>query len=237
MKLFRPILKHWSYLADFVVIVLGILVALSMDNWNTERQRKKEEIQFLKEVRKTLEKDLNDAQINILYHQTSINGIDSLFHAFDNHAPYSESMIPYFSGLLSTMIFLQTEGPLNVLQSKGFDLISNDSIRSQLIRLYGMYYPAIDAMENELPQFQHFNLLFEFIRKHFIRSSRTEFDKGSILAIEPVNYNRICKDDEFRLLLAHSQKWRKVSIYYYELVIDKIKTLLSAIEEETGIDS
>jgi hypothetical protein len=237
MKLFKPILKHWSYLADFVVIVLGILVALSLDNWNTERQRKKEEIQFLKEIRKTLEKDQIDAQVNIRQHQKSINAIDSLFIAFDNHLPYNENMIPYFSRLLSTMIFLQTEGPLNVLQSKGFDLISNDTIRSQLIRLYGMSYPAIDAMENQLPQFQHFNLLFEYIRKNFNRSSRTEFDETTNLAIEPINYKRICMDAEFRLLLAHSRKWREVSIYYYGLLIDKIKILLAAIEEEIGSQS
>ena len=45
MKLFKlPVLKHWSYLADFIVIVLGIIVALSLDNWNQERINKKEEI-------------------------------------------------------------------------------------------------------------------------------------------------------------------------------------------------
>jgi len=32
MKLFKlRVLKHWSYLADFVLIVLGIILALSLD--------------------------------------------------------------------------------------------------------------------------------------------------------------------------------------------------------------
>jgi hypothetical protein len=44
-------------------------------------------------------------------------------------------------------------------------------------------------------------------------------------------------DAEFRLLLAHSRKWREVSIYYYGLLIDKIKILLAAIEEEIGSQS
>jgi len=227
--------KHWSYLVDFLVIVLGILVALALNNWNTEKQRKNAEFEFLREVQKTLGKDLEDAQINLLHHQRCIDSIDSLFLAFDNHVPYNESMIPHFSRLLSTMIFLQTEGPLNVLQSKGFELISNDSIRGSLIRLYGMSYPAIDAMENQLPQFQHFNLLFEYIRKNFTRSSKSQYDTNITLAIEPQSYDQITQDPEFRLLLAHSRKWREVSVYYYGLLVGRIQKLISEINEQIDI--
>ena len=49
MKIFKP-LKHWSYLADFVVIVAGILVAISVDNWNQNRQDRKLEQQYLEQL-------------------------------------------------------------------------------------------------------------------------------------------------------------------------------------------
>ncbi|MBT4408826.1 MAG: hypothetical protein HOC82_03205, partial [Bacteroidetes bacterium] len=50
MKLFKPIFKHWSFLADFIVIVAGILVAISLDNWNQDRQDRKMEQQYLEQL-------------------------------------------------------------------------------------------------------------------------------------------------------------------------------------------
>ena len=51
--------KYVKYaIGEIVLVVIGILIALQVDNWNEERNRQKEEIQYLI----TLQKDFKSAE-------------------------------------------------------------------------------------------------------------------------------------------------------------------------------
>ena len=61
MKLFKPVFKHWSYLADLVVIILGIVIALSLDAWWQDKQDRKMEQNYLNQ----LYVDFNSSEISL----------------------------------------------------------------------------------------------------------------------------------------------------------------------------
>ena len=237
MKLFKPIFKHWSYLADFLVIVLGIVVALSLDNWNQEKINKKEESIFLQELGKTLKADLRDARGNRQAHQESVDAIDTLLYAFDNDIPYNDAMIKPFSSLLFSVLPIQSEAQFRELQSKGFDMITNDSMRENLISLYNKEYQRIKAAEIDLPHFQNFDLLFGYIMENFFVSDHQEIATGNMLPIEPISYQHVSTDHQFRLLLEQTQLWRKWIIRVgYDIAIKKQEELILYIEAELGIE-
>ena len=53
--------KYVQYaIGEIVLVVIGILIALQVNNWNEERNRKKEEIQYLI----TLQKDFKSAEFS-----------------------------------------------------------------------------------------------------------------------------------------------------------------------------
>ena len=51
--------KYMKYaIGEIVLVVIGILIALSINNWNEERKNEKELIEFLKSLKQELEIDI-----------------------------------------------------------------------------------------------------------------------------------------------------------------------------------
>ena len=56
-----PERRFWIYASgEFLLIFLGILIALQVDNWNQNRQERKLERILLSEMLDNLQQDLND---------------------------------------------------------------------------------------------------------------------------------------------------------------------------------
>ena len=65
--------KYLIYvIGEIVLIVIGILIALSIDNWNSERMARKTELAILTEMYNNFITDLNDIQLNIYLNKTSL---------------------------------------------------------------------------------------------------------------------------------------------------------------------
>ena len=47
-------------IGEIILVVVGILLALSINNWNNEQNRQKEEILILKEIAQNLQFDLEE---------------------------------------------------------------------------------------------------------------------------------------------------------------------------------
>ena len=57
--------KYLKYaVGEIVLVELGILIALFINNWNNKRQIEKQELKFLLEIRQNLEQDIDDAEWN-----------------------------------------------------------------------------------------------------------------------------------------------------------------------------
>ena len=93
-----PVGKYIKYaIGEIVLVVIGILIALQINNWNEERKEVIIGVQFLKGIRADLEKDiiLVDSVLEIHTKTFSvISSIDSIFHK--KHIYQAKINSPFF---------------------------------------------------------------------------------------------------------------------------------------------
>lgn len=129
-------LFDWKYaIREILLIVVGITIAFTLDNWNTNRKLRNTEIEILKELNETLKADLTDIDGNVRLYEKCNSGIGAILYAIDQDLPFHDSLIIHFSTLLINPMFFKNDGPYEVLKSKGFELISNESLRLNIIDL------------------------------------------------------------------------------------------------------
>ena len=65
--------KYLKYaIGEIILVVIGILIALSINNWNEYRKLQNEELNLLKELKSNLETTLETFRLDSLYNYNTI---------------------------------------------------------------------------------------------------------------------------------------------------------------------
>ncbi|MDT0557218.1 DUF6090 family protein [Ichthyenterobacterium sp. W332] len=175
--------KYFTYaLGEIILVVIGILIALSINNWNEQQKMAKEEISLLKELKNSISQDIQ--QLNSLFMQgeEDIVSADILINWLDSEVIYNDTLTNHFPIITRTgqsKIFRPQNSTFRVLESKGIDLISNDGLKNQILNLYNIEY-------------SHLNFVYENYRQNILDYgrpiARTKFKvKGELGNMEPNN--------------------------------------------------
>ena len=129
--------KYLKYaLGEIVLVMVGILLALQVNNWNEKRIASEKEKLFLKELHQEFKK--NQLQLEEVLHMHEIglkatNGLIAIF-PIDLATVNYDSLKFYISNIGWRYTFNPSQGIINSLVSTGgFNLISNDSLRKLMI--------------------------------------------------------------------------------------------------------
>lgn len=187
-KFFRSF--DWKYsLREIFLIVIGILIALSINNWNEQRKLYHLETEMLKELRASLKNDMKDILINLDIHKKSFQSAKLLISHIKANSPYHDTLDAHFGKVLGSSFFLSDNVAYNSLESKGRQLVTNDSIRSMLSTLYAHDYGFI----KELEIIDNENLLIN-IKPYYTRNFK-EF--RLFITATPINYTFILTDPTY----------------------------------------
>jgi hypothetical protein len=73
--------KYFKYaIGEIILVVIGILIALSLNNWNQNVTYKNELKQIVKEIRSDLNKDILSLREDIKFSEAFINNVDNLLN-------------------------------------------------------------------------------------------------------------------------------------------------------------
>ena len=225
--------SNWkSAILEILLIVIGISIAFGLENWNNERLLKIEELELLKEFDKTLQNDLKDIEINIDDYSRCINSVQQIVKAFDDDLPFHDSMVIHFSTISIHRVFYRNDGPYEVLKSKGFDLISDDSLRYMLSDLYSVEYRIIDNIESQMINTVGYPHLFAYLQENFQRSELENPYSRELVSMEPIDYEKIKQDPQFRLLIEQTASMKSLTISFYRRTARKIEAAQKKIRAE-----
>ena len=129
--------KYLKYaIGEIILVVIGILIALAINNSNTEKNDRVYELKMLAQVVKAIDEDVKHA--NIMLERIDI--LDSTANYFmtlsKNNIAYDNTIFRRIFGLNSGTGFQINSGPYQAIKSSGMDKISNDSLRNVLIDFY-----------------------------------------------------------------------------------------------------
>ena len=134
--------KYFKYaIGEIVLVVIGILIALSINNWNETKKDRTFEQKMLSEIKQALTADLKQSDRMINRVNIVKNACYNMLENVYNDVRYNDSMRHDVHKLITGIQYQQTLGPYQAIKSIGLDKISNDSLRNELITFYDFNYP------------------------------------------------------------------------------------------------
>ena len=160
--------KYFKYaIGEIILVVIGILIALQINNWNEQQKIRAYEITMLKEVSAALQTDLEFLDRNIPYLENALNSFCKLA-IIKNDITISKDSLLFHLEIIHEYGFLLNlnTSPYEAIKSGGMDKISNLYIRNQLSKLYGEKIQFAQTWINEIFRAELFNKM-ELISKLF----------------------------------------------------------------------
>ena len=233
----RP-LKYARYaIGEIVLVVIGILIALQINTWNQDRIKSAEELNILKAMKIGLEKDLSDLNFNASSMSSSMSSGKEIIYALENNLPYEDSLAYHFGNFMFPVMFLNSTSAFETLKSKGIDLISNDSLRDQIIRVYDSGYTFF--IKNE-------KIILDEGERGLKHIFPTRFQESWVYDLEKENYGRglvpldfeaLKSDQEFIYYIkSYKNRLNILLNFHYRLRLQKsVQSLITSLENEIQV--
>lgn len=219
-------------LGEIILIVLGILIALYLNNINAEYQAREVELQLLKELKSNLQSNLDILERTRQTETEYLSYNEMILNYMDDRKPYDEGLDKAFAVYFWTVSSNPVKGGYDFLKSKGIDLISNDSLRNQISYVFENEFSILksenEVWANNLQQ----NISYPYHVKHFRRYYTREADGDETERARPFDYESLLDDSEFKSLNAEIISNRKWNIQSIETLISEIQDLVDQIDLE-----
>jgi hypothetical protein len=220
--------KYLKYaIGEIILVVIGILIALSLNNWNEKRNLKNEEIKLLKEMRAALLSDKDDIISNIREHSSAAKSCTILLRIISDNLPYNDSLDFHFANALNTTKFGHTSSPYETLKIKGPDLIENDSLRL----LLNTYFDTTVGYQFDLQNSTQRDFEAAKERQFELFTSLRFWDK-----MKPVNYNQLMGNNYYKSWLTYTLGERDWEVGQFQKLNGQIDELLNLIDNEIKIN-
>ena len=224
--------RNWKkYAFEFLSIFVAVISAFALNNWNDNRKDNIAESKILTEILNGLEKDESDIEINLIGHRQGINACKFWRSLIKDEPRSLDSLLQYYLALTRDFISIQNTSGYETLKSRGFELIDNDSLRTEIISLYEYDYQALRKFEEE-----YFELQFQENYYREINSAIAPYfsydAKGNISSIKlPLQLS----ESERKILLSYLWKIqfnRRFVMAFY----DEVKTKIDELQKEIGVE-
>ena len=136
-------------LGEILLIMVGILLAFQINNWNENRKEKDLENNLFRELKIGLTRDINDIEFNYGFHQKSMQSQDIIINWLESDKPYHDSLCRHFSIALSYTGFVKNTGPYETIKSLGTQALTNLELRDDITELYEIFYKSYTVSEND----------------------------------------------------------------------------------------
>ncbi|MBO3115107.1 hypothetical protein J4050_00005 [Winogradskyella sp. DF17] len=222
--------KYLKYaVGEIVLVVIGILIALQINNWNENLKNKKEEISVLKELLSDSKTNLLSLEEDVFLNQRAISSNILINDILINERPYNDSLDIHFGNIqYNTQFTLNTAGYEN-LKSRGFEIISNDSLRKSIINVYDRWFDFIDDLGdmNNTVSLEQFNPSYKFYFKNFERDLEALY-----ASFKPQDYEKLIQNNAFLKLIREQKYNNEYTIQALDMGITQIKELIAQLETE-----
>jgi hypothetical protein len=192
--------KYLLYaIGEIVLVVIGILLALQINNWNQNITSKNELTQIVKEVRNDLNKDIEFLTMMIKISEETIYIIDNLLNN-DNKMP-EDSLLINIAGVHRFTYFVPTNFGYNKLNKHPRTELLPDSLTNNLTTYYNGYSIERNEIISETGTVYNFN----YFRNYLIKYGFPIEMEGLVRPKDVSNLNYIINDTEFIGILRNSK--------------------------------
>ncbi|MGB5480873.1 MAG: DUF6090 family protein [Eudoraea sp.] len=222
---------------EIILVVIGILIALQINNWNEARKSRIVETVLLKTIKSDLARTLSDVKDDYENHLKSQKSGNKFKRFLLGENMLEDSIYLHFNRLSQDRHFFPKSSGYESLKSSDMNIISNDSLRMIITELYELTFPRIKEWDESNPRWDIGIVLYPYYKKHFILTDEVVENKMFTPAILTYNFKLksledIRNDNDFQIDLQEVFQLRNRKIWLNRLGIGSIELVLSNIDKE-----
>ena len=233
--------KYLIYaIGEIVLVVIGILIALTINNWNEQRKTHQQELLLLSQLQLDVNSNLNE--VVELNNRLYINkqGIDSLIVRLNKK--HYDIMVPIFlSQALRKSDFNNASSGYNLIQSGKASLISDEAVLKPVLSLYENDFPDIIARQNDMKESIDF-IQSNFVNKLFVKADNklnlkfNEFDEVATDLFVPIDYYSLTENVELKNTLIQLGKLVEVRLAYLKKAEDNLNITITLLNSKLELE-
>ena len=222
--------KYLKYaIGEIVLVVVGILIALSINNWNENRKDRIIEKELINELITTVKSNQESLLTGLRRFEYTAKALDLIMRAVDQRLPYADSLAGYFEeahkkkgNILNSLNFSGYKS----LENRGYHLIRNQELRKEVIQLFEQGLSGLSATNDQL-DIDNSSFHYEYIAKNFKLGHNNDVPHNYEALINDPFYYSILKSLETSM----SRKINRVNRFLQknEQVLELLETELSAL--------
>ena len=206
-------------------MVIGILIALQIDNWNEWRKERAKEQEVLSELKENLERNIEG--LNIVTEQARRFNSSRIIasSALENNSPYNDSLAVHFlfAGLTINKPTISRSG-YEMLQNQGYEIITSIVLRKQIVQLFESTYANyerklsggnVDPLVEDMTRY--FRKYFKLMDKPYRRV--------------PLDYSQLISDNYLIESLKAIAIWEEILIQDNVKSLEETQKVLQLINE------
>lgn len=221
--------KYLKYaIGEIILVVIGILIALQINNWNQEQKDHKIEITYLKEIQNSLQSNNNALQYGMDFQNEQLEQGKILLEHLKNKRPLNDTILKYLSIPLISYQSSYNTAAFENFKSEGLPYISNDSLKLNISFVYeGILEPIFKDFPNQMENMIS-NTFTPFYMKNFEFES---LEDKSLLTI-PNDYGELIQQREMSNIVSIAISMKTYVLVSYKKIQEKILELIDKVDAE-----
>lgn len=230
--------KYLFYaMGEIVLVVLGILIALQINNWNEDKKKEKQANIYLSDLKSDLNYDIKTLNERILVNIDRINQIDSIFYTLATKKDLSKEELLEFDDrhyiLTTESYFIPEKSTISQIKaSSQGGLIQNKNLRDMMFRYYSVNDRNEKNGEVSLQLYQHNFFSYNIGGTALIGGEYFEKLLGNSLNRPYTDYSSLSQNSVYIGNLVFKKENTKTQNTKYEEIRTLAENLLQLIEDE-----
>jgi hypothetical protein len=218
--------KYLQYaLGEIILVVIGILLALQINNWNNERQQRMLEIKILNEIKSNLLLDLTDIKINIDFNRDKLRSNEIVLNYLNDDLIQFDSLSFHFGNILGSTRSIANSSAYENLKSRGLEIVTKDSLRIAITSIYEIEYHNVIDFEMQDDHKHQYEILWPEVMKAV---NISEMWKSAI----PVGKQNLKENYQFKNAIVTNVFIRKYMLSNYTDLEEQVTKVIKQIELE-----
>lgn len=217
---------NWRYaLGEVLLIVVGILIALAISDWNDRRIERKQEFALLGEIHSNLVTDVAALEAKLEETIGAVGQMVQLFQLLKEPRPYQPEVDQLFGAVYGLRVANLRTAAYETLKSAGLQSVTNEKLRALIATTYDFHYKRLET-EHEIEREITTQLLRPYYLKHFVDLRFWE-------NATPIDYQAVVTDPYYKNLLHYRlAALRSNQLSDYPAAITDMKAVIQIIEAE-----
>lgn len=190
---------------EIALVVIGILIALQLNNWKEQKEERILEISTLHEIVESLKTDINYAEIDSIERMTDAQKIRELLAHLEAKKPNEELLEELFYYPFKTKILLFNSSAFRLLESRGIDIISNSELRKKIVNHFTYDNEiTLEFMKSVYSQTDEFRNYYQTKTSQKIDENFIGYTGRSYTKAYALDYENLLSDSQF----LNKLRWR-----------------------------